>query len=164
MENIVIRHPREGDADRLAEIAKKQWAGIYKSYKQLIGEELYDIWFQNALEEKAKAVINHALDADHFIVTEINGFIVGFAAFFIQTSPSGEKVGILTNNAVDSDFRGRGLGTKQYEYIFDIMRKAGCVSVSVSTGLDDAHAPARKAYAKAGFEMGIPQIKYFKKL
>ena len=160
----IIRHARESDIERITEITLKQWAPVFASYKNLIGEELYEIWFKNQKEEKVQTVTKQALDSNHCIVTEIDGYVVGFAVFFYQTAANGDKVGVLTNNAVDSDFGGRGLGTKQYEYIFDLMRKEGCVSVSVATGLDDAHAPARRAYEKAGFEKGIPQIRYFKKL
>ena len=164
MEKIIIRHSREGDAERIVEIALKQWAHIYATYRELIGEDLYEIWFKNQEERKAASISKDALDFQHCIVTEIDGLVVGFAAFSINNSPSGEKVGTLSNNAVDSDFGGRGIGTKQYEYIFNIMRKAGCVSVCVSTGLDDAHTAARKAYEKVGFEKALPEIKYYKKL
>lgn len=164
MENIIIRHSRESDVDRIVEIALKQWAAIYSTYKELIGEDLYEIWFKNQEQRKADTVTKNALDFEHCIVTEIDGFVVAFAAFSIYNSPSGELVGTLSNNAVDSDFGGRGIGTKQYEYIFEIMRNAGCVSVNVSTGLDDGHAAARRAYEKVGFEKGLPEIKYYKKL
>jgi hypothetical protein len=36
--------------------------------------------------------------------------------------------------------------------------------VHVSTGLDDGHAPARAAYQKAGFVVGLPSITYYQAL
>ncbi len=34
----------------------------------------------------------------------------------------------------------------------------------VMTGLDDAHAPARRAYEKAGFDKHIENIRYYREL
>ena len=36
--------------------------------------------------------------------------------------------------------------------------------ITVTTGLDDGHAPARRAYEKAGFEKNLPSLTYYKKL
>ena len=43
---------------------------------------------------------------------------------------------------------------------FDI----GALAVRVTTGADDAHAPARRAYEKAGFEKSLSSVTYYKKL
>ena len=34
----------------------------------------------------------------------------------------------------------------------------------VATGLDDAHAPARRAYERAGFDIKVEDVTYYKKL
>ena len=34
----------------------------------------------------------------------------------------------------------------------------------VLTGLDEAHAPARRSYEKAGFDRGLQSVKYYKKI
>ncbi|MBT4097360.1 MAG: GNAT family N-acetyltransferase, partial [Gemmatimonadetes bacterium] len=34
----------------------------------------------------------------------------------------------------------------------------------VGTGLDDAHAPARRAYERAGFDIAQQDVTYYKKL
>ena len=44
------------------------------------------------------------------------------------------------------------------------MRKEGLRYAQVTIGLDVRHAPARKAYAKAGFEKGFGSITYTQKL
>ena len=46
----------------------------------------------------------------------------------------------------------------------DRMRQEGLRYAQVSIGLDVRHAPARKAYAKAGFEKGFGRISYTRKL
>ena len=51
-----------------------------------------------------------------------------------------------------------------YEAVFDKLRAAGCTVVRVGTGLDEAHAPARRAYQKAGFTAKLESVTYYKKL
>jgi GNAT superfamily N-acetyltransferase len=65
---------------------------------------------------------------------------------------------------VSSEFRGKGIGPRQYEFIFEKLKSLGAIAVKVTTGFDDAHAPARRAYEKAGFCANTKSITYFKKL
>jgi hypothetical protein len=44
------------------------------------------------------------------------------------------------------------------------MREAGMKAVKVNTGLDDAHAPALRAYEKADFERSLPSVMYYRAL
>ena len=44
------------------------------------------------------------------------------------------------------------------------MRAAGLRCVQVSTGGDDSHAPARRAYEKAGFRPGVPSLTLYREL
>ncbi len=44
------------------------------------------------------------------------------------------------------------------------MRPEGLRYAQVTTGLDDGHAPARRPYAKAGFEKGLGSITCTRKL
>lgn len=37
----------------------------------------------------------------------------------------------------------------------------GMKYATVSTGLDDGHAPARRAYEKMGFSKNLPSVKYY---
>ena len=44
------------------------------------------------------------------------------------------------------------------------MREEGAEYVCVTTGGDDGHAPARRAYESVGFREFLPSRRYFKKL
>ena len=57
-----------------------------------------------------------------------------------------------------------GIAKKLYDAVFERLCDAGCEVVRVGTGLDDAHAPARRAYEKAGFEASLSSIVYYKKI
>ena len=94
-------------------------------------------------------------------VSEIDGEIAGFICYIYDEST---KIGTISNNAVSSTFRGHGIGPRQYEFIFDHLRGLGATVVRVTTGLDDGHAPARRAYEKAGFAKTTSSVTYYKKL
>jgi hypothetical protein len=45
-----------------------------------------------------------------------------------------------------------------YRHVLARMREGGMAVASVGTGGDPSHAPARRAYAKAGFGPAIPSL------
>jgi len=51
-----------------------------------------------------------------------------------------------------------------YDFVMERMKEAGMKAVRVNTGADEAHAPARRAYEKAGFERSIPSVMYYREL
>jgi GNAT superfamily N-acetyltransferase len=65
------------------------------------------------------------------------------------------EVGEIGPNAVDPTHAGQGIGTAMYEFALADMRAAG---LKVATGGDRSHAPARRAYRKAGFDREIPSV------
>ena len=163
-ESMIIRNSTEKDVEAICDIAVKQWSVIYDGYAERLGEELYHLVNEgDPLKRKEAEIRKNANDFEHCVVTEIDGKVVGFAHFRTITINE-QPVGILGHNAVNSDYKGRGIAGKQYDVIFEKMKELGCVAVMVHTGLDDAHAPARRAYEKAGFEKNLPSVLYYKKL
>jgi len=51
-----------------------------------------------------------------------------------------------------------------YAAALERMRAQGMRYARVRTGLDEAHAPARRAYTKAGFDIAIPSVEYYRSL
>lgn len=49
-------------------------------------------------------------------------------------------------------------------YDYAQLRMAGMRVAEVGTGGDPSHAPARRAYAKAGFGPGIPSVYLYQEL
>ena len=163
MDDMIIRYAKESDVDVIVEIAASQWSKIYDGYAERLGDELYNLWFSDQLNKKRAVIRECASEFDRCLVCEIDGAVVGFATFAIE-NVDGNILGRLGNNAVSSDFRGRGIGGKLYTKIFEIMKENGCVGVKVTTGLDDKHGPARRAYEKMGFLKNLPSITYYKEL
>lgn len=159
MSGVKIRKALPSDITAACEIAKECWADIYAGYREQLGDEIYDIVYSvDPLLTKA-AKIKSAIEEGRVFVAECDGRICGFSSFTVDG-----KLGYLKENGVSSAFRGRKIATKLYDAVFERLREAGCEAVRVGTGLDDAHAPARRAYEKAGFEASLSSITYYKKL
>jgi ribosomal protein S18 acetylase RimI-like enzyme len=159
----VIRPAREDDLDAVSELAELAWRPIYAEFRRRLGDDL-DSRLRPQVEGLKEAQVRQAF-AQHpgcMIVTEIGGRIAAFATFFVVDRD--KRIGEIGNNAVHPDFQGRGLARQQYERIFAELRQLGMDYVRVTTGLDDAHAPARKAYEAVGFDRNLPQLTYYREL
>ena len=159
MEEVIIRRALPSDIDAACRIAKECWSEIYTGYRSQLGDGIYDsVYSDDPLEIKAEKIKSAILDGRVF-VAERDGLVAGFASFLAEG-----KIGYLKENAVYPDFRGKGIASKLYSAVFEELRHAGCEVVRVGTGLDEAHAPARRAYQKEGFEASLSSIVYYKKL
>ncbi len=88
-----------------------------------------------------------------------DGRIIGFVSIFIAEDRTRGEIGL---NAVDPEFQGRGGGNAMYTFAIARFREKGVKLIAVGTGLDSAHEPARNAYKKAGFLVGIPYVALFR--
>ena len=158
MEQLTIRQATGADVDAVVEIACRCWSVIYDGYRRILGNEIFDSIYNQPLEAKMKDILQEVLE-DRTFVAELDGMVCGFASYRIDGT-----TGVVGHNAVMPEYKGRGIAGQLYERVFDQFRAHGCTMATVLTGLDDGHAPARKAYQKMGFEVGLPSIRYFKKL
>jgi GNAT superfamily N-acetyltransferase len=94
-------------------------------------------------------------------VAQIGSEIVGFVALSLDAKKKVSEIGL---NAVHPSFAGQGIGTRLCAFAFDFMRDAGMVVAMVGIGGDASHAPARRAYEKAGFKAEIPSIWLYRRL
>ena len=162
MAEPIIRAAREEDIPEIRRIAKLAWEPIYAYFRSVMGE---DLWGREQpaepLEAKADQVERHFRERpDEAFVTEIDGEVMGFCTLMLRDNGVGE----IGNNAVAPEAQGRGVGSAQYHECLRRMREAGMVHATVHTGLDPAHAPARRAYEKVGFEAVRPHVEYYMKL
>ena len=155
---LTIRPAAEADRERMAEIGIAAWKPIYEGYEKQLGSELFHQFYPDPAARKRRNVLHEAEILPCF-VGEIEGKIVAFASCRIEGT-----VGEIMGNAVDPAYAGCGYGGRMQEYLLDYMRGQGCTHAVVETGLDEAHAPARRAYEKNGFTKNLPSVKYFRKL
>lgn len=160
MEDITIRPARAEDEAAVVAIARAAWTPIYEEFRRRLGDELFSLFYPTPLDDKEAQVKATLLNGGCF-VSELEGRVVGFINVSLDEA---KRVGRIGNNAVDPTIRGRGIGGRQYDFVKQHLRERGALAVAVMTGLDDAHAPARRAYEKAGFELNLPSVNYFQKL
>jgi len=142
------------------DIAIAAWTPIRAVFRERLGDELYDAQFTGWQEAK-RSGIEAGLRSGRGYVALVDGKVVGFISYTINEA---SKTGEICGNAVDPNTRGLGIGPKMYEFVQEKMREEGMLYATVNTGLDDGHAPARRAYQKAGFEANLPSVRYFKTL
>jgi len=154
---VVIRNANAGDAPRLQEVRLAAFAPVFASFRALLGEDLYQL-AQPRSEEAQGDYLASLLAADsdwEVYVAEQTGVIVGFVSVQLNLETLVGEIGL---NAVHPDWAGAGIGTTLYDFAIARMRKGGMRVATVSTGGDASHAPARRAYEKAGFKAGIPSV------
>lgn len=158
--DIRIVLAEESHLPAAGDIAVKAWTPIREVFRRELGDELYEAQFTGWQQSKRDAIAAEWKVGTAYVAMAEER-VVGFIACHLNAAT---KTGQIGTNAVDPDFRGQGIGPKMYEFVLQKMKEAGMKYASVITGLDDGHAPARKAYEKAGFEKGLPSIRYYKEL
>ena len=160
MDTVTIRPATAADAVAVAAIARAAWGRIYSGYRDILGDELYELWFSDALERKERTVTDTVMQGGMYVSCR-GDEVVGFISYIYDKRT---ELGMIGNNAVSPAHRGLGIGGRQYEFILERLRESGARGVTVMTGLDEGHAAARRAYEKAGFQKGLPSITYYQKL
>ena len=158
----MIRAFRKEDMETLCAIAKRAYAGIFSGFEKQIGRDALDIWMPDA--ENSRSVLLKQIAEKHpewLHVCERNGKIVGFIMFQLDYD---RKLGTINSNAADPLAGEKGVGHEMYTFALDYFQKQGMKMAMVHTGLDEAHAPARKAYERMGFDRKLPEVLYFKML
>jgi GNAT superfamily N-acetyltransferase len=163
MPDLQFRRPRPDDASRIEAIRRAAFAPVFASFRSILGDDIYEV--AQRRDDEAQAELLASLLAGsagwELHVAEMSGAIVGF--FAVRLDRDG-LVGEIGLNAVDPAEAGRGIGTAMVERAVLLMREAGIRVAFVGTGGDPSHAPARRAYAKAGFDVVLPTVWMYRKL
>lgn len=155
--NIAIRPVTPEDPPRLEAIRRAAFAPVFASFRAILGDEIYNL--TQAREDQAQAGLLTSLLAPGsgwtVYAAERDGLVIGFVAVRLDRDT---RVGEIGLNAVHPDHAGAGVGTAMYEFANARMREAGMRVATVATGADPSHAPARRAYRKAGFDAEVPSV------
>lgn len=150
----------EEHIEAACDIAIKAWTPIREVFRRDLGDELYESQFTGWQEAK-RAGVARGLRSGRGYVALVDEKVAGFISYHVNEAT---KTGEIGGNAVDPDCRGMGIGPQMYDFVLEKMRQEGMLYATVYTGLDDGHAPARRAYEKAGFQKNLPSIRYYQKL
>lgn len=163
MSEPVIRPATLDDIPAIREIGELAWTPVYEEFRRRLGEELFRLTRPRGVKAKPDDLESFVREYPQWtVVTEVDGQVVAFATWHPVRGTAG--LAELSNNAVHPDYQGRGLARRQYLHLFDEMRQQGYQYVRVTTGLDEAHAPARKAYEAVGFDRDLPTVTYYREL
>jgi ribosomal protein S18 acetylase RimI-like enzyme len=158
----MIRDYKPDDLEKIMDIADRAWAGIHDAYKNIFGNELFNILVPDEHFRKGKEVKTFVSEhPDWIYICEEDNTVVGFVTFTIDKE---KKIGEISNNAVDPKCSLKGMGQQMYKAVFERFKQEGMIYACVRTGLDEGHAPARRAYERAGFNISRGMVSYFMKL
>lgn len=161
--NVVIRTATAKDLTELEAIRQAAFAPVFDSFRFILGEDIYQL--AQAAEDSAQdELLAAALSSDsdwQVYAAEVDGAISGFVSIQLNMET---KVGEIGLNAVHPEHAGQGIGTVMYNFAVTKMKEAGMQVATVATGGDPSHAPARRAYEKAGFTVQIPSVWMCQKL
>ncbi len=158
-----IRPYTPTDLPALHAIRAAAFAPVFASFRNIVGPDIAQLGLAAAEQEQADLLDAIAKpDSGHAIaVAEIDATPVGFVSWKPDIAPG---VGEITLNAIHPDHSGKGFGTALYEHALAALKAAGMLLATVGTGGDPSHAPARRAYEKAGFSVHLPSIYMYRKL
>jgi ribosomal protein S18 acetylase RimI-like enzyme len=160
---LSFRAARPEDADRLQAIRRIAFAPVFASFRALLGDEIYEL-AQRREDEAQDGLLTSLMAAGsgwEVYVAQAGDEITGFMAIRLDHATQLGEIGL---NAVDPAHAGKGIGTAMYELAAARMQQAGMKVATVATGGDPSHAPARRAYEKAGFNAQIPSVWMCRKL
>lgn len=162
-QKLVLRLARTDDLARLDEVREAAFAPVFASFRSILGEDIYKL--AQAREDEAQGALLASLLAPascwEVYVAEQDGVAVGFVAVQLNLETQVGEIGL---NAVHPAYAGKGIGTVMYDFAITRMKEAGMRVATVATGGDASHAPARRAYEKAGFAVQIPSVWMCRKL
>jgi predicted kinase/GNAT superfamily N-acetyltransferase len=159
---LTVRPYLDSDWDAVLEICILAFTPVHESFERLLGAGLFALvypdWKASNMDYLTSLINSDA--RDRFLVAERNGSALGFIHYEVDSTKQRGTIGI---NAVHPAHQSKGIGSLMYGHVLQIMRAQGMKYVTVETGGDPSHAPARRAYEKARF-VPIPVVHYFKTL
>lgn len=158
----MIRQFQTEDMQAVIDLANRAWRPIRAMSRALIGDEISDLLNPEGDDVSKGRQVEAFLKAfpGQCLVSVEEGRIAGFVTYQLGSN----RIGTIGNNAVDADFRHRGIAQQLYQAVLQRFRNAGMEAACVLTGLDDEHAAARRAYERAGFHPTVQSVTYYRKL
>jgi ribosomal protein S18 acetylase RimI-like enzyme len=165
-DGAVLRVARDEDLVAVDRLTIDAYRPIQESYVAMVGEDTYDAvrhepemtWEQRKCAQNRRLFDAHP---DQVWVLERSGDVFGYVTFWLFPE---QHYGHIDNNAVRADEAGRGWATFMYRHVLEHFRELGLRFAHVDTGLDEAHAPARRAYEAVGFDRQVPTVEYWQDL
>lgn len=163
IEDLSTRSFDPADLPRLHELREAAFKPVFQSFRDIVGEAIAPVAFAAAEREQAEHLdLLCGAGSEHEVfVVEHGTEVVAFCAVKADRESGVREIDL---NAVHPHWQGRGIGAWMYGHALERLKAAGMAVATVGTGGDASHAPARRAYEKAGFTVGIPSIYLYRAL
>lgn len=152
VKKVAIRRANIDDITRIQEIMISAWNPIYRSYKEVLGKEIFETLFGKWKERRLKKMNFLFNKGRLFFIAELDGRIIGYTSYHVSVVRSR---GEIAGNAVDPEARGLGIGTLLCQRVKEEFQNLGLIYARVTTGNDSAHKSARSVYNKIGLRKAI---------
>ncbi len=159
-----IREYRSSDEEPVIEFALRAWAPVFASLEEALGAELFALlhhgdgdWRRYQENAIRRTLVDPSM---HTWVADASPEPLGF----VSARLTGDRqIGEIFMLAVDPDRQDHGIGTALTDVATCWLRDSGARVAFVETGGDPGHAPARRVYEKAAYNV-LPIARYFKAL
>lgn len=159
--DILIKEATEEDLQDLLVLTVLAFEPIFASFQEILGPYIFSVLYPDWREAQRKIVLDAMQDKNiNFWVAEMHGIVIGLITYILNHENKQGEVHFL---AVHPDYQNLGIGTALNLFVLEKFKEAGMILAEVGTGGDESHAPARKAYEKAGY-IGLPLVRYYKKI
>ena len=157
-----LRPATDNDRDDLVEVTLRAFEPVFKSFTHILGPEIFSIVYPDWRATQRGHIVGFLDNPGVSVwVAELDGKAVGLVVYELKRE---SRTGEIQFLAVHPDYQSRGIGTALSALALERMREAGMVLAVVATGGDASHAPARRAYEKAGYTAALPSVRYYHKL
>jgi GNAT superfamily N-acetyltransferase len=155
---LQIRPATGDDLAALAQLALLAWAPVFVSFRQTFSPDAYAILYPD-WQAQQRAVVERICGDEQTTTLRaaVDGEDAGFLAYTLNHT---DLVGTVELLAVHPAHQHPGIDTALNLAALDQMRASGMKLAGVSTGGDPGHAPARRAYEKAGYTP-FPNVWYY---
>ena len=155
-----VRPMSDRDVPALVELTLQAFVPVFESFPKILGGAIYQRIWPDWRAGQAEAVKSMCEDREKYtvLVADVEGRAVGFLVYDLDDE---SQTGTVQLIAVHPDHQNHGIGTELSEAAAAEMKERGMTLARVETGGDTSHAPARRAYEKAGYT-GLPLVRYFK--
>jgi ribosomal protein S18 acetylase RimI-like enzyme len=149
MPEAIIRPAKASDFDAVIEICRISWEGQGANW--LLEQHFGQLDNKSWIDHFAKGIRDKFdKNPDWVWVTECNNQIAAFVSCTIHEELS---LGTIGHNAAHPDFRGKGLGKAQIEFLTNHLQALGLEHLDVIVTVNPGHMAARGLYASQGCKL-----------
>jgi ribosomal protein S18 acetylase RimI-like enzyme len=158
-----IRTFQPDDLARLTALTIATFGPFYTgSFRPLVGERIFanqhGRWRDDYVRQVAE--LHDPGRHRHLALAERDGELAGYVAWTVEPARRNAEITIL---AVSDRHRRHGVATALCEHAFAAMRHGDAEVVTIGTGGDRFHAPARALYEALGCT-ALPVVVYYREL